>query len=166
MNSPAPAYLQFVLLFAFLIPAVLFLVTQQNTLKAVKRENRLMMPGLVWLQVVPVIGQVWQFVVVVQIAGSLRKEIESRQEATVLGVLDDDSIGQLGKRPTLVIGICYCILTITGLLLNLYLTFDRRSSTVGIVTLINLAGIICWIIYWIQLAGAKRKLFRAAAMTA
>ena len=52
---------QFVLLFALLVPAILFLLTQQNTLKTVRVENRMLPSGLVWLQLIPLFGQVWQF---------------------------------------------------------------------------------------------------------
>ena len=76
MRTYDNGYLQIILLLVFIGIAVLFLLTQQNTLKAVRRENRLMQPGLVWLQLIPVVGQIWQFIVVLRIAKSIRKEIK------------------------------------------------------------------------------------------
>lgn len=58
------------LLLAFIVPAILFVLTQYNTLKAIRPENRLLAPGLVWLEFIPFFGQVWQFTVVSRITGS------------------------------------------------------------------------------------------------
>ena len=58
MPAQDSGYLQIILLLVFVVIAVLFLLTQQNTLKAVKPENRLMQPGLVWLQLIPLLGQI------------------------------------------------------------------------------------------------------------
>ena len=157
--------LQLLLLLAFLIPAILFLLTQQNTLKAVQPQNRLMKPGLVWLQFIPLFGQVWQFFVVSRIVGSIRKEIESGQEDTLLGIADADVAGDLGRRPTLAIGITYCTLNAISIFLNLTLTAGKNSSMTGWVALMALSGVICWIIYWVMLAGEKRKITRVQLTT-
>jgi len=50
-----------------------FLITQQNTLKAIQQQNRLMRPGEVWLQLIPLFGIVWQFIVVTRISDSIRR---------------------------------------------------------------------------------------------
>ena len=60
MRTSNDGFLQIALLLVFVVIAVLFLLTQQNTLKAVRRENRLMQPGMVWLQLIPLFGQIWQ----------------------------------------------------------------------------------------------------------
>ena len=152
--------LQLLLLLAILIPAILFLLTQQNTLKILRPESRLMNPGLVWLQLIPLFGQVWQFFVVSRIAGSIRKEIESGHEDTLLGIADADAAGELGRRPTLAIGITYCALNAVSIFLNLTLTAGKNSSMEGWVALMGLSSMICWIIYWVQLAGEKKKITR------
>ena len=38
----------------FIIPAILFLVAQHGTLKAISPANREMSPGEVWFQLIPV----------------------------------------------------------------------------------------------------------------
>jgi hypothetical protein len=150
--GPASGYLQLVLLAVFIIPAILFLLTQQNTLHAVKPANRSMRPGLVWLQLIPGFGQVWQFLVVTRISNSITKERMSREEDSILGFSGTLSVEESGRRPTYKIGIAYCILSTIGV----FVTFMKFVPPVF--GLFNLAGVICWIIYWVQLAKYKRRL--------
>ncbi len=42
------------LLLAFLIPAILFFLSQQRILQVISPENREMSPGSVWFQIIPV----------------------------------------------------------------------------------------------------------------
>jgi hypothetical protein len=147
------------LLFAFLIPAILFLLTQQNTLKAIKPENRLMQPGLVWLQCIPVFGQLWQFFVVSRIANSIRKEITFRQEDSILGFSDAAAVEEIDKRPTFQIGIAYCVLFTINLTMKYVWVLLYLSRLQGLVAL---SMMTCWIIYWVRLASWKRKLKRVA----
>lgn len=149
--STDPSFLQIGILFAFLIPAILFLLAQQNTLKTIQPENRLMQPGMVWLQCIPVFGQYWQFRVVSRISDSIRQEIASRQDDSILGFADALSVEQLEKRPTFQIGIAYCILITIGVIL-------AQIQVPLVQGWFSLAGMICWIIYWVQLAKWKRKL--------
>ena len=65
--------LQIALLFAFVIPAILFFLAQQRILQVISPENREMSPGSVWLQFIPLFGMVWQFIVVARIARSVSK---------------------------------------------------------------------------------------------
>ena len=62
---------QFLFLALFLIPAIFFLLTLQNTLKAISEENRKMPPANVWLMFIPLFNIVWQFIMVDRIAHSL-----------------------------------------------------------------------------------------------
>ena len=58
----------------FLVPGVLFLLTLQNTLKAISPENRMMPPSNVWLMFIPLFNIVWQFIMVDKIAQSIAAE--------------------------------------------------------------------------------------------
>jgi hypothetical protein len=170
-SSPqTEGYLQILLLLALIIPAVFFMLTQQNTLKTIKKENRLLYPGLVWLQLIPLLGQIWQFFVVTRIADSIRKETASRQNDSILGFSDMAAVEQHEKRPTLAIGIVYCALYTTGVFLNLFLTSNVKVKNANNIDLLSmlisfgiLGGMVCWIVYWVQLAKYKRKLQRIAA---
>ena len=163
MRTSNDGSLQIILLLVFIGIAVLFLLTQQNTLKAVRRENRLMQPGLVWLQLIPVVGQIWQFIVVLRIAKSIRKEIKFVQGDSLFGSSDLSVAEKLTHRATLAIGIAYCTLTLVGASFNLFMTAGQESPLTAIVGLIFLTGIVCWIIYWVRLAQSRKILVRSAA---
>lgn len=148
--------LQIGLLLAFVIPGILFILAQQNTLQVISPENRKISPGSVWLQLIPVFGLVWQFIVVTRIAHSISKEMESKIGESIL----DNSqaqIKQTDESPTYIIGIAYCTLTTLGLIIN----YATRYSSLYLElfgSFFVLTGMVCWIIYWVRLAMAKNKL--------
>ena len=155
------------LLLGFLILAVLFLLTQQRILRRIKRENRSMLPGLVWLQLIPFLGQLWQFFVVIRIASSIRKEMAYRHADPLFGA-DALMVEQGNRRPTIAAGLIYCILT-TGavlvsfiadlLLINNQLAENGiRAQVFGVADLLMIAGAISWMIYWVLLAMWTRRL--------
>jgi hypothetical protein len=154
--------MQLVLLAAILIPAIFFLLTQANTLKLLRPENRSMPPGLVWLQLIPIVGQAWQFFVVARIAGSIQKQWQAEDKDSILGInADAVAEGRTGK-PTLGIGIAYCSLNILMIFFNLF----TRGGAPTLSGALGLAGMICWIIYWVQLAGWKRRLKQRVVLAA
>src|ERR1700744_6454406 len=109
--------MQILLLLAFVIPYCLFLLTQQNTLKALG-QYRLMEPGMVWLQLIPVIGVIWQFTVVARIADSFKSQNSLvNDEHSILG-LTDGAVENMGQRPTYNIGLAYCILITLSIFMN------------------------------------------------
>ena len=112
----------------FLIPGIFFLLTLQNTLKAISDENRRMPPANVWLLFIPLFNIVWQFIVVDKIAQSIAAECARLN----LPVKED--------KPTYGIGlawnICNCI------------------SLIPIVG--GLAALITFIIYWVKVAEYKK----------
>lgn len=116
-----------------LIPMIFFLLTLQNTLNAISFENRKMEPGLVWLSLIPLFGMVWQFIIVDRMAGSLQAEFAKR------GIAIEEA------RPGNSIGLAYCILFCCSLI-----------PFVGYIT--SIAGLICWIIYWIKINDYKNRL--------
>jgi hypothetical protein len=147
-------FLNLFVILLFIIPAILFTLTQQNTLKAIRPQNRLMNPGLVWLQFIPVFGQVWQFIVVSRIAGSAVRERITFQDDSILG-LTNAATAAIGKRPTLVMGITFCSLEVINLS---FLFTELTSTTQAIQGGVALAQTICLIIYWIQLGRLKIQL--------
>ena len=142
------------LLLLFIVPAILFVLTQQNTLKAIRPENRLLRPGLVWLQFIPIFGQVWQFIVVSRIAGSAVRQRLSFRDDSILG-LSQEAAASIGKQPTLPLGIIYCSPEIINIL---FLFTSLTPTTQTIQGLVALAQMICWIIYWVQLGRLRIQL--------
>jgi len=160
-------FAQILLLAIFVLPAIFFILTQQQTLKVVRREYRELSPVLVWLQLIPIFSYFWVFVVVTRIADSLSKEIIVRQEDSILGIPDFDAVGAINRRPTYKIGMAYCFLYVACpvcvILVNLFAApgsgmIDQVFPFV--LGIILLAMMACWIVYWVQLAQNKRKLER------
>src|ERR1700710_2086261 len=99
--------LQIALLLAFVIPGILFLLSQQRTLQVINPENREMSPGSVWLQFIPAFGMVWQFFVVTRIAHSVTKEMASKVGESILDN-SQEHIKGTDEFPTYPFGIAYC----------------------------------------------------------
>ena len=113
---------QLLLLLALVVPAIFFLVTQERTLRIIQPSNRFMSPGMVWLQMIPVFGLAWQFIVVRRISFSISKEMQFVGDDSILGI-SSTAVDQVNRRPTLAIGMAYCILITIGFLLNLFRRF-------------------------------------------
>ena len=154
MNEPAQTLLPVLLLLSFFIPVIFFLITQQRILQAIRPGNRLMRPGNVWLQLIPFFNFIWQFVVVSNIAGSIKKEFETWENDSITGLPSADIVSELGKRPTYAIGILSCsIWTLYCLMAQGRAFIPPLFSFV-----VSLAAITCWIIYWVKLASYSRRI--------
>ena len=58
----------------YLALVIAYLLTLQNTLKAISPANRKTEPGMVWLLLIPGFNFVWNFILAKKIAFSLEKE--------------------------------------------------------------------------------------------
>ena len=116
-----------------LLLLIFYLLTLQNTLELISPANRKMPPGQVWISLIPIVGLIWQFVMVIWIADSLAAELTFR------------NMELREERPGVGIGLAYCVLF--GLA---FIPF------VGVVTV--LAGLVCWIIYWVKINEYKTQL--------
>ncbi len=128
-----------VFLVIMLIPAIFYCLTLQKALNRVSPENRAMAPGLVWLLFIPLFNLVWHFIVVLNMAKSLGAEFKKRN----LAVAADPGKG---------IGLTYCILLCCTLIPIPFIN-----------ALVALGGLVCWIVYWVQIAGFSGKLAAPAA---
>lgn len=122
-----------ILVAAAIVLTILYLMTLQNTLKAVSEENQKMKPGAVWMILIPGFGLYWQFMVIKGLSESLKAEYQKRN-------LPEDT-SNFGNS----IGITSCIL-------------NCCSVVPYIGALPALVGIVFWIIYWSKIAGYKRTL--------
>ncbi len=154
-TTNAGGLIQIILLLSFFVPAILFLITQQNTLKAIQRENRTMSPGEVWLQLIPLFNLVWQFFVVTRISDSLRKEFNSWSNDTIFGAEGNEANNMGYPRPTYGIGLAMCICVCCAMLIYVK---DPILGMLG--SLASLGSLVCWIIYWVQLGQFKNKVKR------
>jgi hypothetical protein len=145
MNDPRPdsGWLQVLLLIGFIIPVIIFILTQQRTLQLIHPENRRLSPGLVWLQLIPLFGIIWQFLVISRISNSIRDELNT---PTGELIFSEETVPH-NTRPTYMVGISYATLLCISLLPFMLVK--------GIAAL---AGLIVWVIYWVQLSHYKKKL--------
>jgi hypothetical protein len=154
ISNSSTGYLQILLLLGFLVPAVLFILTEQNTLKLIQPINRTMRPGQVWLQMIPLFGLFYQFTVVTQISRSLQREFDSYFNDSNDILPAAETHGRKGGRgPLYSSGMAYCWLISISVVVGYAL-----PSLSLLRTPIVLAATIYWIVYWVQLAGYKKKL--------
>ena len=122
---------QVLFLALFILPAVFFVITLQNTLKAISPENRKMPFANVWLLFIPLFNFYWQFVVVNKIAESIAMECEKLQ------------IPVKETKPTYSLGLSWNIC---------YILFLIPIARLWM----SIILMITWILYWIKVNQYKK----------
>ena len=121
----------------YIIAFVFYLITLQNTLKKVSKENQKMPPANVWLLFIPLFNLGWHFVVVARVSDSLKAEYSKR------GIPLDLA------RPAYGVGLAYSILNCCSVI-----------PILGI--LASIGWLVCWIIFWVKVNGYSAKLDQTA----
>lgn len=132
-----------IILIAFaivLVPAVFFLLTLRKALERCSPESRTTSPNSVWMMFIPLFNIIWQFLLVIKISESLHNEFTKRN------MTEDPYPGKS-------LGIATCILNLCGII-----------PVVGILT--SVAGLVCWIMYWVKISGYSNKLEQSQLATA
>ncbi|MDH5682652.1 MAG: hypothetical protein OEZ36_13765 [Spirochaetota bacterium] len=117
-----------------LIVVVLFLTTLSNCLKQVHPNHRKITPGQVWLNLIPIFAMGWQFYTVIKIRDSLDLEYRARS----LSNRDNFAFG---------VGIAWCSLSVASIL-----------PYIG--TVLSVASLVLFIIYWVKVAAMKNELLK------
>lgn len=92
------------------------------------------MPSVnVWLLLIPIFGLVWHFIVINKLADSISAEATSK----------DIKITE--PRPAYQIGLAMCIL-------------NCLFFIPGVNVLTGIAGLVCWILYWVKITAYKNML--------
>lgn len=115
---------------------IFFLLEQQNILENIRPENRLLPPGRVWRQLIPLYGMIYQFTVINRIADSIRLDLAQPSETDWLSAIEIKD----GDRPTYKHGLTLAILSCCSII-----RFPVLEN------LIALAILVAWIVYWIEL---------------
>jgi hypothetical protein len=115
-----------------LIISIFYLMTMSKALSLCSPRNRTMEPGMVWLNLIPLLNFVWMFITVSRVSESLKNEFYDRR-------LPEDP--DYGKG----LGITFNVLNLLGVI-----------PCIGPV--FSLIGLICFIIYWVKIAGFNSKL--------
>ena len=151
---------------AYLAAAAAFIAYLWNLHSLLHRcspENRALRPGLVWLQLVPVFGVVWQFYVVRALPGSVEAEYRSR------GL-------RIEPRPTHSLGLAKAIVDAVTLV-HVLAFFGAAGALDGIAPiagqiaftyllfaggLLQLASTVLWAAYWGKVSMFSNTLLWAA----
>jgi hypothetical protein len=133
------------LIVACTIPVIFFIFTQQKTLQYIRPENRKMSPGQVWWQLLPLVGLVWQFVVITRLSRSISQELRAPVEDSIVSDLETVTVKD---KPTYVQGMLYAVLCCVVILVP----FPTLKGILAIV------GLVCWVSYWTQVSNYKRIL--------
>jgi hypothetical protein len=120
-----------------LLPMIFYILTLQKAINRCSPESRAMAPGLAWLMLIPLVNIVWHFFVVLNMAKSLGAEFQKR------GIPAEPNPGQT-------LGLIMCILMCCGII-----------PLLGI--LCSLGGLVCWILYWVKIAGFSNQIAAPAA---
>jgi hypothetical protein len=123
-------------LLVLLVVNIFFILTLRKALMRCSEENRTMSPGLLWLNLIPLFSLIWNFFIVINVAESLHKEFQKR------GIVAEPYPGKN-------LGLAFSILAASTLVLG-------WIPIVG--GLPGLAGFVCWIIYWIKIAGFSKQI--------
>ena len=111
---------------------IAFLLTLSKALTRCRASNRTMEPGQVWLNLIPIFGFIWLFITVSRMSESLKNEYYDRGW---------DDRGDFGRQ----VGMAYPICALLGII-----------PFIG--PLFSIGALICWIIYWVKIAGFSREL--------
>lgn len=122
-----------------LVVYIPYLITLQRALQQIAPENRQIQPGQVWLSLIPGFRLFWCFLVVARLGDSLHDELNRRNRL------------EFDDRPAGSIGIAMAIL-------SLAFHLATTSDAVPLISLLFLAMITCWIIYWTKIAGYSAKM--------
>ena len=68
-------FIALILIGICLVPIIFFLITLQNTFKAISPQNRRMDPTQVWLCLIPLFGLGWNFYVLDKLSDSIQAEL-------------------------------------------------------------------------------------------
>ena len=113
------------LLLAFILQMIFFLLHLHRLLSKCKPENNNMEPGLVWLNLIPIFNLGWMFYTIIKIRDALKIEFKSRSLQS-----DDPQFAYS-------IGLAYCTTFVCSII-----------PFIGFFTII--ASFILWIIYWVK----------------
>lgn len=128
----------FILVFflVFLVIFIFFLLSLQKALNLTGEENREMSPGLVWLNLIPIFNLGWMVYTVIKVSEAINKKHLAHN------VVDPSQGSKM-------IGLLYAIAIICSII-----------PFIG--GLFGLAGLVLFIIYWINIANYNKAMTQMA----
>ncbi len=129
----------FLLLLLCLGALIFFLVTLHKTLESIAPDNRKMVPGLVWLMLIPYFHFIWLFILPGKIADSLAAEFKRR------------NVVVFEERPGFGTGMAWAFVGLVSVVLGF-------AGTNMLSVILNIVWLLCGITYWVKIAGFHAKL--------
>jgi hypothetical protein len=133
---------------------ILFFLALMRTLDLVRPRNRAMEPGQVWLNLVPCLNIVWQFLTVVWVAKSLDAEFRDRglhrqgedygRTVGLAGLIANVASGVLGQ-------VVQTIAEVNG---DVNLAFVGA----GVAVFGSVVSLVLFGMYWVKIAGFRKEL--------
>jgi peptidyl-prolyl cis-trans isomerase D len=155
LSEIALGLLPLLLIFAAVLLWILYIRSLQRALERCSPALRAISPEALWLLLVPVFSFFWHFFVVSRLAASLGSEFSGR------------NLPNAESRPGKRIGMAMCILPLVSLAVFAAGWFAlAHDPGTGVLPLIlrgtwisaALAGLICWISYWVKVTGYSKAL--------
>ena len=139
---------------AILVMAIMFLLTLQRLLNRCQSRNRDMQPGMVWLNLVPCLNIVWQFLTVIWISSTLQKEYRSRRMDT-----EGSDFGRTLGLGCLILSISTNILSrVIQVVGNINKDETIVLAGAGIALLGGGISFCLWLAYWFKMSGYSQAL--------
>ncbi len=133
--QPAHLLILFFVVPLLYLPLIFYILTLSRTLTKCSKASIAIEPWMLWLLLIPLVGLIEHFFVVIGLAKTLSNEFKTR------------NIANVEPKPGRSIGIAMCV-----------------CGACGIIPLIGrfaaLAGGVLWIIYWAKIAEFSRMLDR------
>ena len=145
---------------------LLYLRTLNRALERCAPQNRTMSPGMVWLQLVPLVGLGWQFVNVVSLGKSLENEYRSRGIAMRrphqgLGI----AMGVFFAAAVVLLWVSDAFVALVDARSSFGYTSRQTTSIEGLMVIAGLAilgGLVLWVIYWVRISRTSARLAATA----
>ncbi len=115
------------------------MVTLTQAMSTVSPRNRKFAPGLVWLTLIPYVGQIWMIFVAKLLAESLQNEGREKK----INVGDGAMIS----------GLVYACLIVVSTLISI-----AAPSSIGLFISFSILTLSSFISYWVQVAKIKKLL--------
>jgi peptidyl-prolyl cis-trans isomerase D len=134
---------------------ILYIRSLQRAQERCSGVSRAISPEAIWLLLVPVFSAFWHFLVVSRLATSLGSEFGIR------------NLPHAGPKPGKRVGMAMCLLPIVAAIVFAipWLPFPSLSVTGRVALSLKaiwlasaIAGLICWIVYWVMVEGYSKAL--------
>jgi peptidyl-prolyl cis-trans isomerase D len=130
---------------------VLYIRTLRRALERCSPASQAISPNAVWLLLIPIFNSFWHFLVVSRLATSLGNEFRNR------------NLPGASQKPGKHLGMAMCVLPFVNAAFNVVAAFFPRTVRdvdflLGIYLALTIASLICWIAYWVKIAGYSKAI--------